>query len=127
MNKLHAVVAHALMRAASPLMATLVLSVASAAVLLANTTARTFTGVITDSMCGTDHEHMNAGPDPDCVKSCIKSGNGQYKYVLFDGKKNYKLSDQATPEKFAAKKVKVTGTLYEKTGVIKVDKIEVAK
>jgi uncharacterized ParB-like nuclease family protein len=105
----------------------LVLLLASAAVLLANTTNGTFTGVITDSMCGTDHEHMNAGADPDCVKSCIKSGNGQYKYVLFDGKKSYKLSDQATPEKFAAKKVKVTGTLYEKTGVIKVSKIEAAQ
>ena len=39
----------------------------------------------------------------------------------------YVLSDQQTPEKFAAKKVKVTGTLYEKTGVLKVDKIEAAQ
>jgi uncharacterized ParB-like nuclease family protein len=104
-----------------------VLLLASAAALLANTTAGTFTGVITDSMCGTQHEHMNAGADPDCVKACIKTGSGQFKYVLFDGKKSYKLSDQATPEKFAAKKVKVTGTLYEKTGVIKVSKIEAVK
>ncbi len=96
----------------------------SAFVLLANTTAGTFTGVITDSKCGADHQHMNAGPDPDCVKSCIKSGKGEFKYVLFDGKNTYKLSDQATPEKFAAKKVKVTGTLYQKTGVIKVERIE---
>ena len=105
----------------------LILALASAAVLFANTSTTTFTGVITDSMCGTDHAMMNAGADPDCVKSCIKSGNGQFKYVLFDGKKTYKLSDQATPEKFAAKKVKVTGTLFEKTGIIKVDRIEVAK
>ena len=39
----------------------------------------------------------------------------------------YVLSDQQTPEKFAAKKVKVTGTLYEKTGVLKVDRIEPAQ
>src|SRR5512141_681582 len=101
-----------------------VLFLASAVVLFASTSPGTFTGVITDSMCGTDHQHMNAGPDPDCVKACVKTGNGQHKYVLFDGRKSYKLSDQATPEKFAAKKVKITGTLYEKTGVIKVEKIE---
>ena len=108
-------------------MKTAILFLVSAVMLLAGTVPGTFTGVITDSMCGTDHKHMNAGPDPDCVKACIKSGNGQYKYVLFDGKNSYKLSDQATPEKFAAKKVKITGTLFTKTGVIKVDKIEAAK
>jgi hypothetical protein len=37
------------------------------------------------------------------------------------------LSDQETPEKFAAQKVKVTGKLYPKTGVIAVEKIEPAK
>ena len=41
--------------------------------------------------------------------------------------KTYKLSDQQTPEKFAAQKVKVTGTLFEKTGVLKVDKIEAVR
>lgn len=54
-------------------MKNLLLLLASAAVLLANTTAGTFTGVITDSMCGQDHEHMNAGPDPDCVRTCVKT------------------------------------------------------
>jgi hypothetical protein len=87
--------------------------------------AATFTGVITDSMCVKDHKAMNMGPDPECVKACIKSGN--VKYVLYDGKNTYKLSDQQTPEKFAAQKVRVTGTLFEKTGVIKVDKIEPAR
>ena len=87
---------------------------------------RTFTGVITDSMCVKDHAHMGVKPDPKCVVECVKSGS-QYKYVLFDGKNSYKLSDQQTPEKFAARKVKVTGVLYEKTGIIKVDKIEAEK
>jgi hypothetical protein len=104
-----------------------IIILAGAVALLAANTTGTFTGVITDSMCGIEHTHMNAGPDPDCVKACIRSGNGKYKYVLYDGKKTYKLSDQATPEKFAAKKVKITGTLYEKTGVIKVDRIEPVK
>jgi hypothetical protein len=88
--------------------------------------AATFTGIITDSMCGADHKAMNMGPDPDCVKACQKHGNG-VKYVLWDGKKSYKLSDQSTPEQFAARKVTVTGTLYEKTGIIKVEKIEAAR
>ncbi|MCX6624814.1 MAG: hypothetical protein NTY38_27880 [Acidobacteria bacterium] len=88
--------------------------------------AATFTGIITDSMCVADHKAMNMGPDPECVKACQKHGGG-VKYVLWDGKKTYKLSDQATPEKFAAQKVKITGTLYEKTGIIKVEKMEAAR
>jgi hypothetical protein len=38
----------------------------------------------------------------------------------------YVLNDQQTPEKFAAQKVSVTGTLFEKTKILKVDKIEAA-
>jgi hypothetical protein len=91
---------------------------------LAAAETRTFTGIISDSMCVADHKHMNAGPDPECVRACVKNGD---KYVLFEGKKVYRLSDQETPAKFAAKKVKVTGTLYEQTGIIKVDSIEPVK
>ena len=85
---------------------------------------RTFTGVITDTMCGADHSHMGIKPDSKCVRECVRSGS---KYALWDGKKLYTLSDQQTPEKFAAERVKITGTLFEKTGIIKVDKIEAAK
>lgn len=99
---------------------------ALAALTLSGAETRTFTGVITDSMCGMNHAHMNAGPDADCVKACVKPQGG-YKYVLVAGSKTYRLSDQETPGKFAAKNVKVTGILYEKTGVIKVDKIELTK
>ena len=88
--------------------------------------ADTFTGVITDSMCGMKHESMmNVSPDDKCVRECMK--HGDTKYVLFDGRKAYKLSDQKTPEKFAAQKVKITGKLYEKTGIIAVEKIEAVK
>jgi uncharacterized ParB-like nuclease family protein len=105
----------------------IVLTLLVAVALLPASETKTFTGVITDSMCVQDHKHMNMGPDPECVVACVKTSNGRYKYVLFDGEKTYKLSDQQTPEKFAAKKVKVTGVLYEKTGIIRVDKIEAAK
>jgi hypothetical protein len=70
--------------------------------------AGTFTGVITESMCVNDHKAMKMGSDPVCVKACAKQGT---KYVLFDGKNTYKLSDQQTPAQFAALKVKITGTL----------------
>jgi hypothetical protein len=88
----------------------------------------TFTGVITDNMCDNgDHKDMKMGADPKCVTECVKGMNG--KYVLYDSSKKvaYVLSDQKTPEKFAAKKVTVTGTLDEATKTIKVDSIAAAK
>ena len=81
---------------------------------------QTFTGVITDSMCGKDHAMMKVTPDSKCVQECVKHGS---KYALFDGKAVYVLSDQKSPEAFAGQRVKITGTLYEKTGIIKVDSI----
>lgn len=88
--------------------------------------AQTFTGTITDDMCAkADHKSMKMGTDEKCVSECIKGMGG--KYVLYDGKDAYVLSDQKTPAKFAAKKVTVTGTLDAKAKTIKVDKIEAAK
>ncbi|HBY59561.1 MAG TPA: hypothetical protein DEH78_07040 [Solibacterales bacterium] len=104
---------------------TLALSLATA---LLFAQAKTYTGIITDTMCGKDHAHMgNSQPIAECVKACVKAGK-EFKYALLtpDGKL-YKLSDQKTPEQFAAKKVKVTGTLFAKTGVLKVDRMEAAK
>jgi hypothetical protein len=88
--------------------------------------AATFTGVITDTMCGLDHSHMGATDNAKCVRDCVKIGS-KFKYALHDGKKMYVLSDQQTPEQFAARKVRVTGVLNEKTGIIKVEKIESVK
>jgi hypothetical protein len=48
-------------------------------------------------------------------------------YVLYDGKEVYTLSDQKTPEKFAGKRVTVTGTLDAKTKTIQVVSIAGAK
>jgi|SRR5690349_20774685 len=86
---------------------------------------QTFTGVITDDMCKADHKSMNMGPDPKCVVECVKGMGG--KYVLYDGKNAYILSNQKTPEKFAAQKVTVSGTLDPKTNTIQVDSIKPAK
>jgi hypothetical protein len=89
--------------------------------LLAAAGQQTFTGVITDTMCGANHKPMNVTPDSKCVLECVRHGS---KYALLAGNNVYVLSDQQTPEKFAAQKVKVTGVLYEKTKILKVDKIE---
>jgi hypothetical protein len=96
----------------------------SAALSFAAPAAQRFTGTITDDMCKkADHKDMNMGSDEKCVQECVKSMNG--KYVLYDGKMTYALSDQKAPARFAAKKVVVTGTLEGNT--IKVDRIEAAK
>jgi hypothetical protein len=84
--------------------------------------ARTYTGVITDTLCGAQH-NMKGHSDADCTKMCAKA-SGQY--ALFDGQRVLKLSDQKTTARYAAQKVKVTGTLNVKTNSIKVVSIEPA-
>ena len=97
-----------------------------AALLCAAPAAQTFTGIITDNMCAkADHKDMKMGSDAKCVTECVKGMAG--KYVLYDGTTTYELSDQKTPEKFAAKKVTVTGTLDASSNTIKVDSIAAAK
>jgi hypothetical protein len=103
------------------MMKRLYLTLAFTAVLTAATT-QTFTGVITDTQCGSMHG-MKGHSDADCVKMCVK-GSGQY--ALFDGQRVLKLSDQKTPAKFTAQKVKVTGAYDEKSETIKVTAIEPA-
>jgi hypothetical protein len=91
-------------------------------------TKSTWKGTITDSMCLGNHAMMKfKGGDDECVRECVRSNPTAYKYILYDGKNSYKLSDQRMPEQFAAKKVEVKGVLYEKTGVIKVESIQAAK
>ena len=87
---------------------------------------QTFTGVITDSECAEGgHARMRMGPtDPECVIACIHAHGAAY--VLLDGKNVYVLSDQKTPEKFAAQKVTVTGMLDAGTRTINVDAIAAA-
>ncbi|MGA3186250.1 MAG: hypothetical protein ABSF22_04000 [Bryobacteraceae bacterium] len=90
-------------------------------ILLALTLSETFTGVITDTMCGATHTMMKDQPDEKCLKMCVK---GSSQYALFDGQNVFKLSDQSKPAKFPTQKVKITGTLDPKTKTIKVASIE---
>ncbi len=83
---------------------------------------QTFIGVVTDTMCGKSHGMTAGQPDDKCVAACVKGTSSQF--ALFDGKQVWKLSDQKRPANFAAQRVKVTGTLNEKTKTIKVDSME---
>jgi hypothetical protein len=102
-------------------MKTILTIFASAALILA-AAPKTFTGVITDAMCGKDHSMMNVKPDAKCVTECVKMGS---KYALIVGDDVYELSGQKIPEKFAAQKVTVKGTLNGKT--IEVESVTAAK
>src|SRR2546425_12173040 len=101
-------------------MKTIILTVLACGALMA-AAPKTFTGVISDAMCGKDHAMMNVKPDSKCVTECVKMGS---KYALISGDDVYELSG-TVPEKFAAQRVKVTGTLKDKT--IEVQAIVAAK
>jgi hypothetical protein len=104
-----------------------ILSLFVAAVLSAAQEKQAFTGIITDEMCPTgSHAHMRMGPtDAECARACITSHGASY--VLYDGKSAYVLSDQKTPDKYAAQKVRVVGTLDAKTKTIRVESIAAVK
>lgn len=89
----------------------------------ASQTGRTFVGTVTDDMChAADHSRMRMGAtDAECATACADAHAAAF--VLFDGKAAYRLSDQKGAAAFAARRVRVTGTLDAKTGTIAVDSI----
>lgn len=77
--------------------------------------AKTFTGKVSDSMCGA--KHMESSDDAGCTRVCVGKGA---KYALVVGDKVYTLetSDKAalaTLDKNAGAKVTVTGTEKDNT------------
>jgi len=89
---------------------------------------QTFTGTINDHLCATGggHAQMRMGPtDAECVTACVIAHDAMY--VLVDGKNVYGLSDQMTPEKFAAQRVSVVGVLDAKTRTIHVESMAAAR
>jgi len=90
--------------------------------LTAAAAAESYTGIITDTMCGAKPHTMFKGhTDSECVRLCVK---GPHVYALLDGATIRKLSDQKTPAQYAAQRVKVTGTYDAKSNTIKVASIE---
>lgn len=87
---------------------------------------RKFTGKITDNMCArADHRQMQMGADDaECTIACVRAHGALY--VLYDGKQAYTFSDQDLPQKFAGKKVTVTGSLDAK-GMLRIVTIITAK
>ena len=72
---------------------------------------QTFTGKVSDAMCGAKHTEGNLAPAA-CVRDCVQKGA---KYALVVGDKVYTLntSDKATLDqlnKLAWEQAKVTGT-----------------
>jgi hypothetical protein len=72
---------------------------------------KTFTGTVSDSMCGAKHEMT--GDDAACTRACVSKGS---KYALVVGDKVYTLetSDKTaleTLDKQAGAKATVTGTV----------------
>lgn len=108
------------------LLAINLLLVAGLAVSLAfAATAKTFTGTVSDSMCGA--KHAMAGDDAGCTRACVSKGS---KYALVVGDKVYTLetSDKAalaTLDKQAGAKATVTGT--DKDNTITVSSVKAAK
>ena len=105
----------------------LIWSLLAVAALSAAPGKQTFTGIITDDMCGkAGHSQMRMGAtDAECTIACISAHGATY--VLYDGKEVYALSDQRAPEEFAAQRVRVTGTLDARTRTIQVESIRGAK
>ena len=81
---------------------------------------QTFTGKVSDAMCGAKHTEGGIAP-ADCVRACVKKGA---KYALVVGDKVYTLdtSDQAALDelnKLAWEQAKVTGTANGDTIAVK--------
>jgi hypothetical protein len=97
---------------------------------LAAAANQTWTGQISDSMCGASHAkmmemHKDAKmTDRDCTLGCVKAG-GQYVFVT--GGKVYKIANQdlATLQEQAGHTVRLTGELQG--DAITVSKIAAAK
>jgi hypothetical protein len=97
------------------------------AALAAASGERKVTGRITDNMCADgDHSRMKMGAnDAECTIACVNAHGASY--GLYDGKNAYTLSDQKTPEKYAGKKVIVTGAVNTKMMTIQVRSMVPAK
>src|SRR5258706_7502334 len=102
----------------------LIATIALAGLLTAGAAPETFTGVITDTMCGAKHGMLKGQPDDQCIKTCVK---GSSAYALFDGKNVLKLSDQKSSAKYAAQRVKVTGVFKSSTKKIRGGSIVTAR
>lgn len=90
--------------------------------------SRTFHGEISDSQCALNvhsltHSHQEmlksksmGGTSAECARYCAKQMGGEF--VLSAHDTIYRLDDQLEAERFAGKRVKITGTLDAKAKTI---------
>jgi hypothetical protein len=92
--------------------------------------AQVFAGVISDGQCAAkgSHDEVMKRASVNNAANCVKGCARRYWYVLYNPatKKIYKLSDQEQAAGFAAKKVKIKGSLDKSTQTIAVRSIEPA-
>lgn len=73
---------------------------------------KSFTGTISDSMCGATHMAKDKSP-AECTRMCVKDGQ---KYALIAGKKVYTLEGhEAELDKLAGQRATVNGNLKGET------------
>ena len=96
-----------------------------------------FVGEIADSSCAYNvhslsrsHKEMLKSKEwgsgaADCTRRCVKKFGASY--VLVRGNEVYKLEQQDLADKFAGKKVKITGTLEGPDKAIVIESIETEK
>ena len=83
---------------------------AAASLLAAADAPKKFTGIVGDNMCKGDHANMQQGTTPEkCTRECVEEMGARY--ALWVGKDVYILSDPKSADKFAGRKVIVTGNL----------------
>jgi hypothetical protein len=87
--------------------------------------SQTFTGEVSDSMCGA--KHMMQGKAGECARACVAKGSS---YALVVGNKVYTLQTQEKAaqdqlSKLVGEKAKVTGTADGET--IQVSQVDAAK
>ena len=86
-----------------------ILLLVSAGLFAADAKDQTFTGTVSDTMCGAHHTMMPGKPDAECVRACVKGGSD---YALVVGSKVYTLKgNKAAIDKFAGQQATVTGKL----------------
>ena len=87
---------------------------------------QTFLGTISDEECpSADHSGMRMGStDTACTIACVDDHS--IRFILFDGKETYRLSDQDKSREFAGMKVAVVGTLDSTTWTIQVNSMAAA-
>ena len=83
---------------------------------LAQGASQSFSGTVSDAMCGAHHAMTNVTP-AECTRACVKKGSD---FALVVGAKVYTLKgDKAQLDKFAGEKVTIMGDASGNTITVK--------